>query len=270
MRTLEFRAADGTIVSLSGDDGIWAETAPEIRGHEWYYDVSRKPNATMQAREITISVKVSDTESLDRLVSLADADIESGAPGSLVADKEWECAAFLAKNNVQTVTPSFTTTQLTFIQCDQWHRDTLTSYQWQSSDGEGLDYPFDYPFDYQGYSLFATVSNDTARPCRAKIVMFGPVSNPYVLIGGNTVKADVSLASGERLEINALDEPKTATIIDINGNRTNAFGKLVRGTGRGGGMYPFEPIAPGKSQAIWQGFDWELTIREERSEPPWT
>nr|DAI14816.1 MAG TPA: tail protein [Caudoviricetes sp.] len=229
---------------------------------------------TRKAREATVTVKIHDSPAmLDLLRRLADADMASGEPGTLIADGEWEAGAWIAKSEPQSITPTMVETQLTIVLADGMWRRGATEHHDPRTDKAGgdLDHPYDYPHDYAGMSILDTVTNTTGMPQPVKLTIFGPCINPYIIIGTNRYEVDATIPAGSRLEVDAASDSRTVTMISDTGLRTNLFGKAVRGAGRGSGTYIFEPLPHGTSTISWAGgFEFDLTAIEERSEPPWT
>lgn len=164
-------------------------------------------------------------------------------------------------------------TQLTIVLADGvWRRSTMTHFTPRYDSGTSdLDYPHDYPHDFTGMALGAEIVNDTSIPQPVKLTIFGPCTNPYVIIGTNRYEVDVTVPSGSRLEIDGTGDVRTVTMVSGTGLATNCFAQAVRGSGKDSGRYVFQPLAPGTQSVSWPGgFQFDLTVCEERSEPPWT
>lgn len=164
-------------------------------------------------------------------------------------------------------------TQLTIVLADGvWRRPTMTHFTPRYDSGTAdLDYPYDYPHDFAGMALGAEIVNDTSIPQPVKLTIFGPCTNPYVIIGTNRYEVDVTVPSGSRLEIDGTGDVRTVTMVSGTGLATNCFAQAVRGSGKDSGRYVFQPLAPGTQSVSWPGgFQFDLTVCEERSEPPWT
>ena len=265
MQSLEYAcAATGERIGFEGP--LYGETLAGLRVRVWDYSIGARglTGITRGAREETVAVKIHDsTATLDLLRRLADADMAAGTPGTLVADGEWETRAWIAKSEPQSITPTMVETQLTIVLADGvWRRGTTEHHDPRADKtGGDLDYPYDYPHDYAGMSILDTVTNATGMPQPVKLTIFGP----------NRYEVDATIPAGSRLEIDAASDSRTVTMISDTGLRTNLFAKAVRGTGRGSGIYVFEPLPPGTSSISWAGgFEFDLTAIEERSEPPWT
>lgn len=275
MQSLEYAcAATGERIGFEGP--LYGETLAGLRGRVWDYSLASRglTGITRGAREETVAVKIHDsTATLDLLRRLADADMAAGTPGTLVADGEWETRAWIAKSEPQSITPTMVETQLTIVLADGvWRRGTTEHHDPRADKaGVDLDYPYDYPYDYAGMSILDTVTNATGMPQPVKLTIFGPCVNPYVIIGNNRYEVDVTVPSGSRLEIDGTGDVRTVTMVSGTGLATNCFAQAVRGSGKDSGRYVFQPLAPGTQPISWPGgFQFDLTVCEERSEPPWT
>lgn len=275
MQSLEYAsAATGERIGFEGP--LYGETLAGLRGRVWDYSIGARglTGITRKTRETNVTVRIHDSPAtLDLLRRLADADMATGTPGTLVADGEWETKAWIPKSEPQTITPTMVETQLAVVFLDGvWRREITTHHDPRTDKAGGdLDYSYDYPHDYGGMSILDTVTNTTGMPQPIRLTIFGPCVNPYIIIGPNRYEVDATIPAGSRLEIDGTADARTVIMISDTGLRTNLFGKAVRGAGRGSGTYVFEPLPHGTSMISWAGgFEFDLTAIEERSEPPWT
>ena len=92
MQSLEYVcAATGERIGFDGP--LYGETLTGLRARVWDYSLASRgmTGITRKAREATVTVKIHDSPAtLDLLRRLADADMASENPGTLVADGEWE------------------------------------------------------------------------------------------------------------------------------------------------------------------------------------
>ena len=108
----------------------------------------------------------------------------------------------------------------------------------------------------------------TAMPFQ--MVIYGPVSNPQLTLGGNRYALNMEIPSGSYVTVTSIAGRRTIVMTAENGDKTNVFDKGRRGTGLNGGEYIFQPIPPGDSTVEWNGFGVDLTVYAEESEPPWS
>ena len=247
MQSLEYVcAATGERIGFEGP--LYGETLTGLRARVWDYSLASRgmTGITRKAREATVTVKIHDSPAtLDLLRRLADADMASGNPGTLVADGEWEAKAWITKSEPQSITPTMVETQLTIVLADGvWRRPTMTHFTPRYDSGTAdLDYPYDYPHDFAGMALGAEIVNDTSIPQPVKLTIFGPCAQPYVIIGNNRYEVDVTVPSGSRLEIDGTGDVRTVTMVSGTGLVTNCFAQAVRGSGKDSGRYVFQPLA---------------------------
>lgn len=132
------------------------------------------------------------------------------------------------------------------------------------SSSEFLDYPFDYSFDYANHGIGTQIiTNDSPAAAPFKMVIFGPVANPYFYVGGKYYGVTTLVADGEYLTIDSQNKTIIRTMID--GTKVNEFNNRSKQTS------VFDPIPEGNTKIIWPAtFGMTLTLLKERSEPVWS
>lgn len=145
-----------------------------------------------------------------------------------------------------------------------WTKENpYTFYSYGASSSDNKRYPGRYPFRYANGMNNTHVQNPHFTDANFTLVIYGPVVNPQVIIGGKSYLVNIVLEQGERLEIDS--RTKTVTKISKNGEQVNAFHSREKG------KKFFKKIPPGRQKVVWSGkFDWDLVIYEERSEPRWS
>lgn len=278
MSSLEYVSGmTGEVFDLQG--GQTLAEALEFRNREWSYSLSARNvyGQSRAPREAKATLHVIDVDGLDRLMTVLDADMVSGLPGTVRASTEsgvvWTQRALLVKSEPQSHHRSADAQiDLTFVLLDGvWRHEVTSLFKWHDEDaGAWLDYPHDYPHDYGPMGMVNHVVNPDPLPNPVRFVFYGPCVNPYVVIGGNRYEVDVTVQSGGRVTVDGINDPKTITLTDNYGVESNVFDKGVRGSGRNGGSYIFQPVGAGDNTVNWPGgFDWSITVAQERSEPPW-
>ena len=131
MRTLSY-VSGATGESIGFEGPLYGGTLTGLRARIWDYSLASRgiTGITRKTRETTIPVKIHDSpETLDLLRRLADADMASGEPGTLIADGEWKAGAWITKSEPQSITPTMVETQLTIVLADGvWRRSTMTHF----------------------------------------------------------------------------------------------------------------------------------------------
>lgn len=277
MKSLMYTCATtGESVVLDGsDDHVFFGTVPKLRGYEWSYTLGSKSVTGLHtaSREVTATGRVSGSlDSIDHMHQLFEADLRNNTPGTLTSDNEWQAKAYVAKAEPGNIYPAYVLFTWTIVLVDStWTRESTTRYvPRDDSEQLGLDYPHDYPFDYAGMPPNQSIVNDALTEMPCKLTVFGVASNPTIRIGDNTYQVNCEVPKGSRLVIDGAASPKTVKLIDLYGNETNELPNALRGSGKGGGNYVFQPLPAGSTKVSWAGgFEFDLTVCEQRGEPKW-
>lgn len=278
MHRLAYVSSGGERVDLDGS-GAFVGTAPKLRSRAWTYTLGWRgaSGISRDAREAELDA-VMTAERADELRRLADRDVSSGTPGTLVFDGEWYQRAYIAKSEVETVYGrSAVRAALTVLLLDgAWRREESTDFFAEEvSDGDVLDFPHDFDYDYGGSGANRTVTVGGLLPADMRMTIYGPVTNPRVVVAqgefSNTYSVKVAVPGGSRLVIDGSSHPKSIQLIGTYGEVEDRFADGVRGEGAGSGSYCFEPLRPGTSTVSWDGsFGFTLTAFQEEGEPPWS
>lgn len=124
------------------------------------------------------------------------------------------------------------------------------------------EYAYKYAYRYANGLNNTYVINPHFTDSNFKLIIYGPATNPMVVIGENSYLVYIVLEAGERLEIDS----KAGTVhkIQNNGVLVNAFHNRQKK------RTFFKKIAPGRQSVSWTGnFSFDLIVYEERSEPKW-
>lgn len=255
-------------------DGIFLNEN-DLRDIGWDFErATYRDRLTRSVRQKTLPVRicVDDADGLavrNRFVDTIDIDCSLQQPGRFVVNgyelrcyvTEMRFSRYLDRNG-------YVRADLTVDPIDgAWSKPVshVFSEVVDSGESDALDFPMALPFDF-GASRRNSVDLGTAlTPSPFLLRIFGPVSKPRVIIGGNTYGVDAEVPDGARLEIDS--RMKTIYLIERDGTRTDCFRDRLRGS-KGSGSYIFEPIPAKAAQVSWSGlFDFELTAYEERSTP---
>ena len=145
-----------------------------------------------------------------------------------------------------------------------WIHEVSRSFQQiiSGDDPEGhLDYEYDFNYDYTmpyGSDLIWTV--DHFAPCEFLLTVFGPVTDPMILINGHPYQVYTSLDENDYMQINS----RNNTIVKYrsDGVRQDIYDSRAKQ------QSVFDLIAPGNIRVVWPGsFGFDLKLYCERSEP---
>ena len=126
-----------------------------------------------------------------------------------------------------------------------------------------LYYPFGYPYQYSATQDERFIRNDHYAACDFKMVIFGPCTNPAIMINGHLHEVRASIHDGERLEIDSrnhtvhrhMNDGRIENLFNLRNKESNLF----------------EKIPNGRCNVLWniEAFGFDLTLYKERSEPKW-
>ena len=132
-----------------------------------------------------------------------------------------------------------------------------------SYDATGKKYNYNYGYRYGTGLSAGNIINEHYAAAPAVIKIYGPASNPNIIIGGNTYNVNVILTATDYLVIDQV----THEIYKVaeNGTRTNVFNS------RNKAYDIFKPIAVGENHVVYSGeYSIEITMVQQRSELLWT
>lgn len=130
-------------------------------------------------------------------------------------------------------------------------------------DATGKKYNYNYGYRYGTGLSAGSIINDHYAAAPAIIKIYGPASNPNIIIGNNTYNVNVILTATDYLVIDQV----THEIYKVaeNGTRTNVFNS------RNKAYDIFKPIAVGENHVVYSGeYSIEITMVQQRSELLWT
>lgn len=273
MSRLAYESATGPeAVSLDGP-AIFAGTACALRGRQLSYTLGTRGagGISRRAREVSLDITSVDAAALDALGEVLDRDAAAGEPGSLVVDGVWRTGALAVAQDVKRVSPWSVSAALKLVLADGvWRRRKTTEFAAPVASGPaGLDLPCDLPCDLGSPPARSVLSVGGRAPAWARITVYGPAINPSVVIGANRYQVDATVPAGGYMVVDGM--AGTVEVVDGNGDVASVFAKAHRGGGAGRGEYIFEKIAPGEHEVSWsRGFGFDVTVYEERGEPPWS
>ena len=253
--------------------GSFVGTAEGLRSREWAYELGYRSieSATRPAREVDIAFQT-DYETADKLRRAADADVAARTPGTFIAEGEWKQTGYIVSAQPSYIHFGRVGQTLQAVLLDgAWWRLVSRSFFIDQGEAVGgwLDYPHDYAYDYEAPTIENTITPSVLTPSDVRLVIFGAVNNPYVIVGSNRYQINVNVPAGGYLIVDGRE--KTITLVLSDGTRQNAFQYGVRANGQGGGTYIFEPIQGGEQNVQWLGtFAFDLGWYEEEGEPPWS
>lgn len=278
MTEVKYVCSNGKEYNLIGDrlrpttgtfhDYAWEiETAYGINGYR--IESFKKAAKTYQ---ITLTVRGEldkRKEIIDDLTDAFEVDVISKKPGRIYFGGWYiDCYITAKKTSISNTWNNWTDLAVDiYCQTGMWIREETRSFPPISSDSERgesyLDYGHDYPYDYTmpyGGDVIWTV--DHYAPCEFLMTIFGPASDPRIVINGHPYQIYTTLDTNEYLQIDSRNNQVIKYL--ANGIQQDIYDYRAKQES------VFDPIAPGNISVVWSGeFGFDVTLYCERSEPRW-
>lgn len=246
----------------------------ELLDYEWGYE-SEGDGITGFTKEmaelsIVLNVFADDEETYlkacDRLFTITEKDVIKNAKGRLYYNGQYVLCNLIGSTKKDwCMGVSFHLCYMRLI-TDRpvWIKERKYEFV-KSIDGKAnapyLDYPHDYPYDYMGdVKGTGNIINDGLQACDFKWIIYGPCTNPRIMIGGNSYEVKTVVSDREYMTIDSRENTVVRT--RLNGFKVNEFNNRQKEPSI------FTKIPVGNSNITWDGnFGHDLILFMERSEP---
>lgn len=205
-------------------------------------------------------------EKLDKLLEIFDIDVINNIKGRLyVGEYYLKCFVVSSSTSINTTFNNRTDVELEFYGNQKWIKEKIFNFVKEldiKSIKDSKIYPYVYSYKY-GYDIGKKeLINESIFDSNFKIIIYGGVSNPSIMIGENLYKVDCELSSSQYLVIDSNE--REIYIVDNFGFKINVFNS------RNKDYNIFQKIKSGINQVSWSGgFGFDLIVFDERSEPKW-
>lgn len=257
-----------------GKKGIYANEN-DLRDYIWTYDTDRNKignfRKTAAKKTIPIVIKADTEENAaeikNNMFKVFEYDVLLGIPGKLLIGEYYmECYIVEScKSNYINDKKIMNTSIKIASDTGNWIKKTRHEFIHEDiPDISGRGYPYEYKYDYSMGSGYVNIlENEHFASCDFIMKISGYAFEPSITIGGHVYKVNETIQINEILTINSKE--KTIILTKNNGIQVNLYSKREKSS------YIFEKISPGENQVYWNsGFNFEITLFEERSEPKWT
>lgn len=243
----------------------------DLRDYSWSYDSDNKIITNFTRAVSTKSIPIiicgkNNTALKNKLFEVFEKDVLTSQKGAFwIGDYYYRCYVVESKKSNYLNTKGAATVSVTVVTDEPyWVTETSIIIKPVQNPGTGAKkYPYSYPYKYAGSGSYA-VSNNTLSPVPFIMRIYGPCSDPDVMIGNQKYALNMTINSGEYVTITAFEEQKTIVKTGVHGEKTNCFNY------RDKTVNVFAPIPPGHFNITWDNtFTFELIICDRRSEPPW-
>lgn len=256
----------------SAKNGVYSNYN-DLRDYEWGYEtqLNKIVGFTKGVVEKTIPLIIfcdSEEQGIkirNQIFSIMETDILEKQPGKIfIGDFYLSGYVTGSKKNKYLLNKRYMELQLTYTTDHPfWIKEH--AYQFKSKElmsSNNKRYAYRYAYRYANGLMNTSIVNDHYTDCNFRMIVYGPIQDPLVYIGGHEYLVKIILEENEYLEIDSAAE--TVVKVTAFGERINAFHN------RNFANSVFKPIRPGKQNVGWSGrFDFDLIVYEERSEPKW-
>ena len=255
-------------------DHEWSFTETENSGKKnggTIKNIRKKIEKSKIVIDIFAMNKADYVAALERLLEVTEKDIMAEKVGKLYVDeyyypcliyasekKEWERMTTYLQNELKIVS--------TYpFWCHEVEKSFLKgNVGAANSEKTGkLSYPYRYPYRYPISQDAAFIINDHYAACDFKMIIYGPCTNPSILINGHLYEVTATLYTGEYILIDSRDN---TVVRYLNDGRTE---NLYNWRNKASSL--FEKIPSGQCSVLWNtdAFGFDIILFQERSEPKW-
>lgn len=264
-------ATSSAVIDMDGASVYTQGGAAGIRGRNWARELGYRDllQANRPAREESLTVFMKPADA-DLFRKAADADVDARKPGTLVFDGVWKQAAYILESSVKPQYSGVIANLTVALMDGGWHQVVSKSFMPRGDvpTYEYLDYPHDFAFDYGPIPDPEEVDTGMFQPAPVRLTVYGPATNPYIVVGGNRYEVNTNVPAGGYLVVDGLK--MTIEVVTQNGTVADVFSAGERGSGLGGGSYIFQPLPSGVLPVSWDGsFGFDLGWYDIETEPPW-
>lgn len=250
----------------------------ELFGYKWNYESKQRlggggkiTNIRKDLEERTLTLSIVNygvenyEEAIDYLHEITDIDVLKKTPGRLyVGGMYLNCYVTASEKSEWEPEAGYIDVSLTLaVEYPMWvGENPYTFHSFGISSTNNKRYPRRYPYRYANGMNSTYIINPHFANSNFELIIYGPVVNPMVIIGGVSYLVNAILEEGEYLVIDS----RSRTIIKVkkNGEQENLYHNRQKGRNF------FRKVAPGRQPISWTGkFDFDLIIYEERGEPKW-
>lgn len=214
---------------------------------------------------VMASTKAEFYTALNNLHAYTEVDLLDQEHGKLyIGDQYLKCYIKKSKKTDWEPDEAYTEVEITVV-TDYPYWVTENSYSFDVQTVVSTDnkkYAYKYPYRYANGLTSGTITNNHFAPSDFIATIYGPATNPAIVIGDNTYLINAILNTDEYMTLNTA----LGTIVktQIDGTRVNMFDYRDKTAD------VFAKIEAGSNAVGWSGdFAFDINVLEERSEPKW-
>ena len=247
----------------------------DLRDYKWLYDKEltrfNRDTVTKTLEVILVGSEEEADKAKNALYEIIEKDVLAMKKGTFkIGDYEMSAFVYGSKKTNYLTSKRLMIVELAIVtDTPQWKTEKSFVFT-SNTELEVIEYGRNYtekrefPYGYSHSRLNAIVDNDSFYECGFRMVVYGPVTNPTITIGDNIYRVDVTVSTGEYLEIISDGTTKTITLHRTGNVKEDCFAKRYKK------QSVFAKIKTGENQVKWDNtFAFDLTLLVERSEPKW-
>ena len=256
-----------------GKNGIFANSN-DLRDYAWLYDSDKNRIENFRKGVVNKTIPFvifaqSEEEGIalkNKIFEVFEKDVISGQFGKIFIGEYYMNCFITASTKTEYLTNKGLLNLSATIVSDtgNWIKETRQEFIYsESQDETGKGYEYGFEYDYAASSGNTNIINNSHfGSCDFIMKISGYAHEPSITIGDHTYKVNDTIQENEILTIDS--KAKTIILTKNNGVQVNLFSKREKSS------YIFDKIPSGNSKVYWNsGFNFELTLFEERSEPKW-
>lgn len=254
-----------------GKDGLFANSN-DLRDYSWNYDSDKNRIENFRKGVVNKTIPVvivaqSEEEGLlkkNQLFEVFEKDVIAEQTGKIIIDDYYlQCYVYASKKSEYLMDKKVLITTISIVGIGKWFKETTHEFIYsESEDTTGRGYPYDYEHDYSvDNGNIGILFNSHFGSCDFIIKISGYAFEPSITIADHIYKVNETIQEGDVLII---DSRKKTITLSRHGVIVNCFAKRDKRS------YIFEKIPSGNLAVYWNsGFNFEITLLEERGEPKW-
>ncbi|CDB24270.1 uncharacterized protein BN706_00465 [Clostridium sp. CAG:557] len=244
----------------------------KMRDYTWNYEsdfnkIKSFNLSNVSTKTLSVSIHTRSQskgfELFNSFFEIFEKDVLAKRPGKFyLGDYYYTCYVISSVKEDFLAAQNLLTLELTIISdTNNWVCEKTYSFV-KNQPVSGHGYIYGYPYQYSSGALKSFL-NDALIGYNFKLIIYGPVINPALYIGGHMYAVNVPVEVDEYLEINCRE--KIIETVQSDGKRTSVINYRNREN------YIFQKIPSGVVAVTWNNdFGFDLTLFDERSEPKWS
>lgn len=203
-------------------------------------------------------------EQLDKICDIFEYDLLHNKKGKLYfGDYYLSCYIVSSETQVNANLNSRTDINIEIYSSNQdWILEHEFNFKKIVVEYDNPTFSMSFPIKFGNTPGTSSLNIDVLSDSKFNMIVYGPVNDPSIEIGGNLYNVHVELDENEYLISDY--ENRTIEVVSVNGYRRDVFNKRNKDNDF------FKKIKNGYNTVSWSGnFGFDIIVFEERSEPKW-